>query len=352
VAKLEPDENLLWVNPKTGTIEPRRKNHGKVITESLPTIEVDGIAMDLYSNVEPMPRGPGVNDSLMDLLINIEYPKMAKRNKLGLYMWGDDKNYGFFRQVLESTAGQPPFDENESTYEKGDLSALKEEIKEYAENLGLLCGITKVDRRFISNAADTEFPFDTAVVLGKPIDRDLISEIPNPRAKLWDFEVYIKLGKMVFDIADFVKSKGYRAFARAPLFSPVKFPPHAVMSGLGELGAGGWVVTRQYGPWVRWCMLSVDADLIPDAPVDLGMGKYCEDCLRCVKACPAKAITKQKIWYRGVLKRKVDNKKCYPKFDRYDGCGICLKVCPIGRFGYDTCMAAYKKEGSIPKSSA
>ena len=63
------------------------------------------------------------------------------------------------------------------------------------------------------------------------------------------------------------------------------------------------------------------------------------------------AITSKKIWYRGVLKRKVDNKKCYPIFEKYEGCGICLKVCPIGRFGYDTGMEQYEKDGTIPKKT-
>ena len=49
MTKYEPDENLLWVNHKKAAIEPRRRNLGKEITESLPTIDVDGTAMDIFS---------------------------------------------------------------------------------------------------------------------------------------------------------------------------------------------------------------------------------------------------------------------------------------------------------------
>ena len=94
-------------------------------------------------------------------------------------------------------------------------------------------------------------------------------------------------------------------------------------------------------------MVSVNAELDPDDPVQLNMGEFCEACKRCINACPGKAITQKKVWYRGVLKRKVDNKKCYPFFEKYDGCGICLKACPIGRFGYEKCMEKYRKNGSI-----
>ncbi len=344
------DENLLKVNRETNLVEPRRKNFGKEITDNLTTIEVDGTAMDLYTNTSPLDRGPEMMNPFLDFLAGLEYRKMSKRNKLTLYMWGDDENWGMMRQFLEMMGGQHPIDQEISSNRESDLSALKNSIKKYANSVGLLCGVTKVDRRFIAEGDDDAFPYDTAVVLGKPMDGDLMQEIPDPGEKLFDFETYISLGKKVFDVAEFVRSKGYRAFARAALDATVKYPPHAVMSGLGELGAGGWVITREYGPWLRWTMLSVDADLIPDNPVDLNMAEYCESCLRCVDACPAKAITKEKIWYRGVLKRKLDNKKCFPVFEKYDGCGICLKVCPIGRFGYDTCMAAYERDGSIPEA--
>jgi hypothetical protein len=133
--------------------------------------------------------------------------------------------------------------------------------------------VTKVDRRFISDAAADQFPYDTAIVLGKPMNRNLIQEIPHPGEEVWDFETYINLGKKVFDVAECVRSNGYRAFARAALDATVKYPPHAVMSGLGELGAGGWVITPEYGPWVCWSMLSVDVDLKRDDPVDLKMAE-------------------------------------------------------------------------------
>ena len=341
------DETLLRINRKKNAIEPRRKNLGKQITDHLPTIEVDSIALDLFSNVEPLPRGTDVAGSLIDVLTNLEYPKMAKRNKLSMYMWGDNDHWGMMRQILEMIGGQHPSQQDVSAEQELDLSILKNEIKKYADSLDLLCGVTKVDRRFIAEAADEQFPYDTAVVLGMAMDKKLIQEIPHPKEKLWDFETYIKLGKCVFDVAKFVRSKGYEAFARAPLDGTIKYPPHAIMAGLGELGAGGWVVTREYGPWVRWTMLSVDAELELDDPVILNMGEFCEACKRCINACPGKAITQKKVWYRGVLKRKVDNKKCYPFFEKYDGCGICLKACPIGRFGYEKCMEKYRKNGSI-----
>ena len=342
------DENLLRWNKQANIVEARRENLGKEITDNLPAIKIDGPALDLYSNVSPISMGPEmIGGDFLGFLTGLEYRKMSKRDKLSLYMWGDDENWGLLRQFFETVGGQHPIDQKVAPNRENDLSALKTSIKEFANRMGLLCGVTKVDRRFIADAADEQFPYDTAIVLGKPMDRDLIQEIPFPKEKLWDFETYIYLGKKVFEIAEFVRSKGYRAFARPPLDGILKYPPHAIMAGLGELGAGGWVITREYGPWVRWTMLSVDVDLKADSPVDLNMSKYCEACRKCVAACPGKAITEEKIWFRGVLKRKVDDKKCFSFFEKYDGFGICLKVCPIGQFGYDACMETYRKDGSI-----
>jgi len=44
--------------------------------------------------------------------------------------------------------------------------------------------------------------------------------------------------------------------------------------------------------------------------------------------------------------------KCWPYFEKYDGCGICLKVCPINKFGYEQCMDAFKKDGTILKKAS
>jgi hypothetical protein len=161
---------------------------GKEITDNLPTIEVDGTALDLFSNVEPLTQGADVVGSLLEFLATLEYRKMAKRDKLSLYMWGDDENWGMFRQILEMIGGQHPFEQSVSGDRESDLAVLKDEIKNFAADLDLLCGVTKVDRRFIANDADEQFPYDTAIMLGKAMDRDLIEEIPDPQEKLWDFE--------------------------------------------------------------------------------------------------------------------------------------------------------------------
>jgi ferredoxin len=331
-------------NYKEQSVEFRRENRGKSITDNLRTIKIDPLALDSATEISPLPELAGGLRDPLRAGIKVEFPKWRKRGKLIEYGWG------VIRSLIRMNAGQRDFMKNASSNKEEDLAVLKKEIKQFAERLGYICGFTLVDRRFISQCRDRYFPFDTALVLGMEMDFDLLEEVPNPGERLFDFEVYIESGKRVFDMAEFIRSKGYRCFARVPFDGGVKYPPHAINAGLGELGAQGVVITREFGPRVRWTMISIDADIEIDKPIDLGIADYCDHCLRCVAACPGDAITPERIWWRGVYKRKNNDARCWPYFVRYEGCGICLKVCPFNRFGYDACMKAFKKDGTILKN--
>jgi len=322
-------------------VEIRPPNPGKIITDNLPTVKVDPETLDTFSEVNPLSELPGCMRDKVRLVYKIEFPKWARRNKINDYGWG------VFKGILKMDFGQSRSGGAVSKSKQVDLVALKKEIREYAAGLGYICGFTKIDRRFIAEAKDEKFPYETAIVLGMEMDRDLFDEIPYPGVKLYDFEVYVESGKRVFDVADFIRSKGYRCYARIPFDGWVKYPPHAVNAGLGELGANGVVITKEYGPRLRWCMISVDADIEIDRPVDLNMAAYCDACRICVMSCPGKAISEERVWWRGVLKRKINDTKCWPYFVKYEGCAICLKVCPVQKFGYEACMDAYNKDGTI-----
>jgi ferredoxin len=322
------------------TVEFRRSNYGGAITNNLKTVSVDPVTLDMVSEIEPLPGLIKVMHKFF-LVTAVEIPKLAKRRKLREYGWGVSKG------ILRMEHGQYFHKKELANRKKTDLAVLKHDIKDYARSLGFICGFTKVDRRFIANGDDRKFPFDTAVVFGMEMDKNLLEEAPYPGRRLFDFEIYVKAGYLVFDVAKFILKQGYRCYVRIPFDGCVKYPPHAINAGLGELGAQGVVITKEFGPRVRWCMISVDADIEPDEPVDLHMASYCDQCKLCIKSCPGKAISEERIWWRGVYKRKNNDTKCYPFFVKYEGCGICLKVCPINKFGYDACMLAYKKEGII-----
>ena len=63
--------------------------------------------------------------------------------------------------------------------------------------------------------------------------------------------------------------------------------------------------------------------------------------------CPGRALVKEKVWYRGVEKNKLIYDRCRPVMARYEGCAVCMKVCPIQRYGMKPVMEHYVETGEV-----
>lgn len=229
-----------------------------------------------------------------------------------------------------------------------DGAELKEEIRSFAAGQGFISGVTLLDRRFVVSDFDDRFPFETLVVLGMEMRKEFLLEAPNFRLRRYpDYDVYRRAGNRVHRVANFIRRRGVSCQARVPFDGAMIYPVHAITAGLGELGAFGGVVTREFGPRQRWCAISVDAELPLDEPVDLGIASFCEECLLCVRKCPAKAIPSEPLWWRGVYKRKVNDLRCWAYFSRFKGCAVCINACPFHRSGYEAVMEHYRLTGEV-----
>jgi ferredoxin len=331
-------------HPWRKLIELRAENSGKKITDSLSTVEIDVEALDVASELEPLSAaGVSFFDAFGAVMVRTEFPKWRRHGQFWRYL------RGIFGPSFRANRLQPLLNRFAVKREPAvDAALLKEEIRRYAADCGFaVCGFTKVDRRFIGEGADDKFPYDSAVVLGMEMDAALLDEMPSPTGRLVDFEAYIAAGRQVLRVAQHIRRLGYRCVGRPAFDAWVKYVPHAVNAGLAELGANGVALTPQFGPRQRWCMISVDADLVPDAPADFGLADFCQACQLCVHGCPGRAISEEKLWWRGVRKHKVNTVHCWPYFVKFDGCAICLKICPLNRFGYASCMAAFRRDGTI-----
>jgi ferredoxin len=56
---------------------------------------------------------------------------------------------------------------------------------------------------------------------------------------------------------------------------------------------------------------------------------------------------RDKIWWRGIEKNKLYFKRCRPVMARYLGCGICMKVCPVQKYGLKNVMDHYAATGQV-----
>lgn len=68
----------------------------------------------------------------------------------------------------------------------------------------------------------------------------------------------------------------------------MNFTDTAVKCGIGEKGLSGAVLTKDFGPMIRYCFILTDAVIEPDEIKELSL---CDKCGKCIKACPGNAIS-------------------------------------------------------------
>ena len=133
----------------------------------------------------------------------------------------------------------------------------------------------------------------------------------------------------------------------------------AYYAGLGHIGINNTILTREFGPRVRFVSVFTAADLPAGRPTE----NLCIRCGACVEFCPVNALKLSKrelrdrnavvadydrhacaLWARAMTQRG-----CYP-------CGICTKVCPVGEdrtlYGREKTLGHYRKELSSPVRDA
>jgi epoxyqueuosine reductase QueG len=151
-----------------------------------------------------------------------------------------------------------------------------------------------------------------------------------------------RINELAKRLAEELQDRGLRAWALAASErtheEKIKGDfPHktaATRAGLGWVGRHCQLVTRKYGSWIRLGTVFTDVVLSFGTPVERN---DCGGCLRCVEACPAKALT-GKAWVPGLLREEIldvsacDRWKKDRYFDYHQGhnCGICSSVCPYG----------------------
>lgn len=122
----------------------------------------------------------------------------------------------------------------------------------------------------------------------------------NPRIAQFSTQgLYTKLVQIAQDLSLFLDDLGYRS-AAIPTHLPVPMTKEgmglkaevshrhtALEAGLGNFGINGLILTPEFGPRVRFVSILTDAPLAADKPL---AERLCNDCLKCVKACPVQAI--------------------------------------------------------------
>ena len=223
------------------------------------------------------------------------------------------------------------------------------EIKEKALELGFgAVGITAYDNRYTYKSKKKWVkPFPHAICLAMEQPYEETQMIPSETAEKGAFSTYRRGGTVALELADYIRSLGYHAQIQSFADASSAVIPMFVAAGMGQQGAMGYLLSPHFGSRVRLLLITTDAVVTYDEPVDYGIHAFCTICQVCVNRCPGRALMREKVWWRGVEKFKLIAKRCRPVMARYATCGICMKVCPVQRYGLKPVLEHYATTGQV-----
>lgn len=190
-------------------------------------------------------------------------------------------------------------------------------------------------------------PYHFAVSIAVRLDDSIIDEIrqgPTPAYARHCRNINVELERITSEIAGWIFGKGFSALPvpasrqedTENLLGAISHKAVARMAGIGWQGKSLLIVTRDFGPRIRFATVLTDMPLTPDAPVE----NRCGECTECTDACPASAIRNATTedYYRA-RQDAIDLQRCYKKLLEfkeqpgigYTFCGVCIKVCPWGK---------------------
>ena len=240
--------------------------------------------------------------------------------------------------------------------ESGDLEPtgeptgedVSELIKEKGREVGFVeVGITAFDYQYAFQYRKNWIKFPHVICLATEQDYERTETLPSISAEIAHSGTYRISSGGAMELADYVRSLGYHAQVHHPSYITAAVIPMFVEAGLGQLGACGYLLTPSVGSRCRLMLITTDAKVTYDQPVDYGIHAFCQVCQVCVNRCPGRALMRDKIWWRGIEKNKAYFGRCRPVMARYMNCGICMKVCPVQKYGMKNVLEHYAATGQV-----
>ncbi|KAF5086161.1 Epoxyqueuosine reductase [anaerobic digester metagenome] len=248
---------------------------------------------------------------------------------------------------------------------------IRDRIAEYCSSLGIsMVGCAHVKRwetplfepwipkQFYPHSIYPEA--QTAIVIGLPIHLPSIETAPS----IWYREEYktvnALLDQYTWHLASFLNDLGYPSVSiprdgygdiKTLLVQPLAFFSHrhaAVLAGLGTFGRNNMVLTKKWGPRVRFGTVLTGAELESDPLISSSL---CTTCNACIRACPVYALSEDDYPESLTDKAACANRSADLNKHFLSPCGICIKVCPVGedRTLYDrTNICMYEDKANYP----
>lgn len=200
-------------------------------------------------------------------------------------------------------------------------------IKELTKELGAdIVGIAKYSPSVMYKDAEIT-DHKTVIVFGMAMKYDLMVDI-GAESQEEVHRVYFELDELGVRLSQRIGAMGFNARTHSNT-GDFPLPAYGYLSGLGEVGKHGCLISPELGSSFRLSAISTDMPLEIDGPQDHGMDEICMNCGICERFCPGQAIIPEKREVAGVVRWHVDSDKCQPYFSRLYGCKVCLSVCPL-----------------------
>ncbi len=236
--------------------------------------------------------------------------------------------HSFMWRSLETSRAAPV---NPKRQDIDDPATMTTVIKEMATALGAdAVGIAKYHPELAFGVAE-KIDHRVAIVMAKTMSYDVMIDIgPNSQEEV--HRVYFALNEMASRLALHIGSFGYEARMQTN-GGEIPLPAYGQLSGIGELGKHGSLISPELGSSFRLVAVTTDMPLVVDGPADHGIDEICASCQVCERFCPGEAIKPDKKTVNGVNRWYVDTPACEPFFYELYGCKICLMVCPYNARG-------------------
>lgn len=229
-----------------------------------------------------------------------------------------------------------------------DTMALTEEVREEAARLGIhAVGFAPFDPKYMfKEFEDRGYDQGTVIVAIVEQSWELTQRIPSTASERHTMRIYKEMTDRTSALAEFLHAKGFRAQPH-PYAGHGVVIHYAVEAGLGQLGLNGQLLTPQAGSRCRLALITTNTQLVHGQPVDYGIHTICDECQLCIKRCPPGAIPNSRKEHRGIVKAKIKTARCLPVMAQSHGCGVCMKVCPVQRYGLKAVIDHREATGEI-----
>ena len=262
--------------------------------ETVPGIPMNSKDVDFYSREYPLQR------QQVEHAADTEWAPTVGTEEMQQYHHEHQAVMEQFYPLMNRSGELPPT----GTATGEDVTDL---IRTKAREMGYLeVGFTAHDSRFIYQDRKSHVKFGNAICLALEQDFEETQSAPSMAAEHGHYGTYEIQAPMGLEMVDYIRSLGYGAQVHGPSNHSAATIPMFVAAGLGQLGANGQLLTPHAGARCRLQIITTDAPVTFDAPVDYGFHAFCQVCQVCVNRCPGRALMREKIWWARGGKEQAD----------------------------------------------